>query len=169
MRMRFVHALPILLLASTLLIADEHSVNFDASTDFSKLKTFAFRQTKCDSTLPELNNSLYLKNFRGLISASLTAKGLKEEAADHADILVDFRFDGLESSSPGKAGARIGEGRPGEVYVQGTLNIELFTRERNLLVWEGIYRDREENASRLARNYPADAKELLSQYPPRKK
>ena len=167
--MRRIQAVIIVLLASTLLIADEHSVNFDAGADFSKLKSFAFRQTRCDSTLPELNNSLYLKNFRGLISASLMAKGMKEESADHADILVDFRFDGLESSSPGKAGTRIGEGRPGEVYVQGTLTIELFTRERNLLVWEGIYRDREENAARLARHYQTDAKALLSQYPPKKK
>src|SRR5262245_16907409 len=137
--MRPVNAVIVMLLASTLLIADEHSVNFDSGTDFSKIKSFAFRQTRCDSTLPELNNSLYLKNLRRIINTSLLAKKMKEETADHADILVDFRFDGLESSSPGQAGTRIGEGHPGEVYSQGTLTIEFFTRERNLLVWEGIY------------------------------
>jgi uncharacterized protein DUF4136 len=167
--MRTVRAAIIVVLASTLLLADEHSVNFDAGTDFSKIKSYAFRQTRCDSTLPELNNSLYLKNLRGIIGTSLIAKGMTEETADHADVLIDFRFDGLESSSPGKAGSRLGEGRPGTVYAQGTLNIELFTRERNLLVWEGIYRDTEDNASRLARRYQTDAKALLMQYPPKKK
>ena len=166
---RTVQAVILLLLGSTLLIADEHSVNFDASTDFSQLRSFAFRQTKCDSTLPELNNPLYMKNLRTIIGASLMAKGLKEEAADRADVLVDVRFDGLESSSPGTTGTRPGEGRPGMVYVQGTLNIELFSREQKLLVWEGIYRDREDNASQLARRYPEDAKVLLMQYPPKKK
>src|SRR5262245_1663805 len=113
--MRTATTILILLLCSALLIADEHSVNFDASTDFSKIKSFAFRQARCNSTLPELNNSLYLKNLRGIISDSLVAKGMKEEAADHADILVDFRFDGMESSRPAQVGNRPGEGHPGSV------------------------------------------------------
>ena len=167
--MRTLLAVILLLLSSTLLFADEHSVNFDAGTDFSKLKSFAFRLAKCDSTLPEINSSLYMKNLLGIIGASLVAKGLKEESADHADVLVDVRFDGLESSSPGTVGNRPGEGHPGMVYVQGTLNIELFSREQKLLVWEGIYREREDNASRLARRYHEDAKALLLQYPPKKK
>lgn len=167
--MRTIQAVILLLLGSILLFADEHSVNFDAGTDFSKLQSFAFRQAKCNSTLPELNNPLYMKNLRSIISASLMSKGLKEVTADRADVLVDVRFDGLESSSPGTVGNRPGEGHPGMVYVQGTLNIELFTRERNLLVWEGIYRDREDTASRLARRYHDDAKALLLQYPPKKK
>jgi len=167
--MRIVLAVIILLLCSTLLNADEHSVNFDAGTDFSKLKSFAFRNARCDSTLPELNNSLYLKNFRGVIRSSLIAKGLNEEAANRADILIDFRFDGLELSEAERVGSRMDHGHPGSLYAQGTLNIDLFARERNLLVWEGIYRDREDNASRLARQYPADAKTLLLQYPPKKK
>ena len=167
--MRIVPAFIIVLLGSTLLIADEHSVNFDAGTDFSKLKSFAFRQAKCESTLPELNNSLYLKNFRGVISASLIAKGMKEDAADRADILIDIRFDGMALSEAERVGSRLEPGHLGSLYVQGTLNIDLFARERNLLVWEGIYRDREDNASRLARQYKNDAKSLLLQYPPKKK
>ncbi len=167
--MRIILAVIILLLCSTLLIADEHSVNFDAGTDFSKLKSFAFRNSRCDSTLPELNNSLYLKNFRGIIRASLIAKGLKEEAAGQADILIDFRFDGMELSEAERVGSRMEPGHVGSLYTQGTLNIDLFAREKNLLVWEGIYRDREDNPSRLARQYKNDAASLLLQYPPKKK
>jgi len=167
--MRLIHAVIIMLLSSTLLIADEHSVNFDSAVDFSKLKSFAFRNAKCSSTLPELNNSLYQKNLRGVIAASLIAKGMKEDATDRADILIDFRFDGMELNEAERVGSRLEPGHLGSLYVQGTLNIDLFARERNLLVWEGIYRDREDNASRLARKYKDDARSLLLQFPPKKK
>src|SRR3954469_1159772 len=113
--MRTLATIIIVLLCSAWLIADEHSVNFDATMDFSRIKSFAFRQARCNSTLPELNNPLYLKNLRGVIGASLIAKGMKEEAAERADMFVDFRFDGMESSSPGKTGSRPGESQPGTV------------------------------------------------------
>jgi hypothetical protein len=161
------------LLASCILasvaVADDHYVESDKNFDFSKLKTFQLRPGMIDSGRQELNNSLVLGKISDAVRSELSARGLKEEAADNADILVDVRFDGMESSSAGKPGSRPAEGHPGTVYVQGTLNIELFAREKKLLVWEGTYRDREDNASRLARRYPADAKALLPQYPPKEK
>ena len=166
--MSVVHSVIILILSAQLLFSDEHSVNSDANTDFAIFKTFAFRQVQCDSTLPDLNNSLYMKNLTEVLRTTLSAKGLKEATAN-ADLLVDFRIDGMELSAAGKPGRTPSEAVQGTRYAQGTLTVDLFAREKNALVWEGIYRDREDTASGLARGFPADARMLLAQYPPKKK
>jgi len=158
----------ILLFSSALVIADEHSVNFDAGRDFSKLKTFTFRQTRCDSNLPELNNSLYIRNLGEIIRTELVAKGMKE-VPNGADLLIDYKFDGLGLSGADQPGRYPGQGRKGTLYVQGTLTIDMFDRQQSKLVWEGIYRELEDTASRLARRYRVDAKSLLSEFPPKKK
>ena len=85
-------------LCSGVMFADEHSIVFDDHTDFSKLKTFAIRDGKCDSTRPELNNPLYLKKLAEAIRAALAAKGMKE-TADQPDIFVDYRIVGTEVST----------------------------------------------------------------------
>lgn len=165
--MRILAVVIIVLFSSMRVIADEHSVNFDAGRDFSKLKTFTFRLTRCDSTLPELNNPLYMRNLGDVIRTALLAKGMKEVATG-ADLVVDYRYDGLGLSGTDQPGRYPGEGRKGTLYVQGTLTIDMFDREQNKLVWEGIYRDLEDTASRLARRYHVDAKTLLSEFPPKK-
>ena len=62
-----------------------------------------------------------------------------------------------------------GTGLQSERYTEGTLVIELTTREPNALVWRGLYRDEERNGSKLSQKLPGDAKKLLSSYPPKKK
>jgi hypothetical protein len=37
------------------------------------------------------------------------------------------------------------------------------------LVWRGIYRDDEQNASKLSDRLPGDIKKLFEEYPPKKK
>ena len=37
------------------------------------------------------------------------------------------------------------------------------------LIWRGVYRDNEKNSSRFSEKLPADARKLLTEYPPKKK
>jgi uncharacterized protein DUF4136 len=144
--------------------ADEHSIVFDNHTEFSKLKTFAIRDGKCDSTRPELNNPLYLKKLAETIRTALTAKGMKE-TADNPDIFVDYRIVGTEVSTADRPSERR---RGGVLYAQGSLTLDLVRRDPKLLVWEGIYHDDESNGSKLAQSLPSDIRKLLSKYPPKK-
>jgi hypothetical protein len=146
------------------LLANEHSVTFDDRFDFSKLRTFAIREAKCDSTRPELNNPLYMKKLADAIRASLSAKGMKE-TADQPDMFVDYRIDGTELSTADRPSERL---RGGVLYAQGTVTVNLFSREPRLLVWEGIYRGNESNGSKLAQGLPSEVQKLLSKYPPKK-
>ena len=164
MRTRTLLFLVILALWSALLVADEHSVTFDEHTDFAKLRTFAIRNVKCDSTRPELNNPLYFKKIADTIRTALTAKGLKE-IADRPDLFVDYHIYGTELSTADQPSRRL---RGGYLYAEGSVTVDLVRREPSLLVWEGIFRDTEDNGSKLAQKLPKDVKKLLAKYPPKK-
>jgi len=159
--------LPVLLIVSLLsgaLVADEHHVVFDEQTEFSKLRTFAIRNAKSDSVLPEINNPLYLKRIADTIRTALSARGLKE-TADRPDLFVDLHIGGTELSTADRPSERL---RGGVLFAQGTVTVDLVRRDPVLLVWKGIYHDDESNGSALARKLPTDVKNLLAKYPPKK-
>jgi hypothetical protein len=170
-----------LLLCSGLLLADDQSIDFDGSVDFSRIKTFAFREGKALTNEPEINNTLFLKRVLKVIRAGLTGKGL-EERSNGADLLIDYSVAGLEYSvvggtrgtripdAPGIRGAVIpGTGPQPVRFSEGTLIVDLTMRGSNQLVWRGVYRDEENNVSRLAKKLPVDAGKLMSEYPPKKR
>jgi len=174
-------ALAVLLLCSGLLLADDQSIDFDGSVDFSRIKTFAFREGKALTNEPEINNTLFLKRLSKVIRAGLKAKGL-EETSHAPDMLVDYSVSGLEYSvvggtrgtripdAPGRRGVVIeGTGPQPVRFSEGTLIVDLIMRNNNQLVWRGVYRDEENNPSRLAKKLPVDAGKLMSEYPPKKK
>ena len=163
-RMRALLLLFVIVMSSAVLVADEHSITFDEHTEFAKLRTFTIRNGKCDSTRPELNNPLYLKKIADTIRNALTARGLKE-IADRPDLFVDYRISGTELSTADQPSQRL---RGGDLYVEGTVTLDLVRREPSLLVWEGIFHDTEDNGSKLAQKFPKDVKKLLSKYPPKK-
>jgi hypothetical protein len=73
--MRTIPTLLIVALFCSALFADEHSIVFDEHTEFSKLRTFAIRETKSDSAQHEIDNPLYLKTIADTIRTALSAKG----------------------------------------------------------------------------------------------
>ena len=164
MLLRTLWALFVVLLWAAVVFADEHSIVFDEHVDFSTLTTFAMRDGKCDSSRPELNNSLYLTKLAETIRVALTAKGMKE-TAKNPDIYVDYRVDGTEVSTADRPSERL---HGGVLYAKGTVTVDLVRREPKVLVWEGIYHDDESNGSKLAQSLPSDIKKLLSKYPPKK-
>jgi hypothetical protein len=139
--------------------ADERNIDFDSHTDFSALKTFALRDGRVNSPRPELNNSLMVRKIGDAIRAELLAKRLKE-SANNPDLWVDYAI-----SSEDFAAQRGGPA----TFSQGTLVIDLIKRDTKTLVWRGVYRDDESNNTKLAQKFPADARKIISEYPPRQK
>ena len=182
--MRAATAFIALLLLSAPLGADDHIVDFDIHFDFSQVRTFAIRDGKVISARTELNNSLVIQNLRQALTTALTARGLKATTG-RPDVFVEFRVDGLDYSvGPFGRATRIagrgqrGRGRPGTAdpesatppgFSEAVLVVDLLASQPELLIWRGVYRDNERNASRLVEKLPDDARKLVGEYPPRRR
>ena len=90
--MRFqVLTISVLFCAVTLcarLCADDRTITFEKSVDFSAMKTFAVHDLQIKSVRPEVKNALFATQVTDSIRKALAAKGLKE-TADHPDFVVD--------------------------------------------------------------------------------
>jgi hypothetical protein len=173
-------------LTPVLVHADDHNVDFDKSTDFSKLKTFTIRPGKIDSSRQELNNSIVLKKITETIRTELLSKGLMEVSAQ-PDVIVEFTASGVDYNigpggianpinasrgDPGGRGGRgpAGAGERGPVdFSVGTLVLDVNATQPSRLIWRGVYHDNEKNSSKLGEKFPEDAKKLLSEYPGKRK
>ena len=162
-------------LSAAVLLADDHSIIFDEDVDFSIFKTFAMREGRVTSERPELNFPAAQRTLAEAIRTSLTARGLKE-VADKADLYVEHSVAGVDYGIGPAGRANViqpgGRGRGGRAsalqvdFTEATLVIDLKQADRGTLVWRGVYRDKENDARRLAEELPKDATKLLSQYPP---
>ena len=179
--MRLIRILATLLLCSGLAVADDHTVNSDATVDFSTIKTFAIRETKSASQKYEFNNRLFLKKVAQIVRADLLKKGLEENP--NPDILIDFSISTRDYSTvENQRGFRVPDGPGGQrgyvvdgagpqpkLFNEATISLDFTMRAKNALVWRGTYRDEEDSVSKLARTVPTDVEKLLSEYPPKKK
>jgi len=153
------------------LFADNRDVDHDPQADFSKFKTFTLRENTIAVKTPDLNSPLVQKKIDEAIRTQLTAKGLRE-VQNQADLVVTYRLGSarrreVETFPVGPWGRR----RRIERYkfTEGTLVVDLTTREPRDLVWRGVYRDDESNPSKISEKLPNDIKKLFSDYPPKKK
>jgi hypothetical protein len=159
------------LLAAPALFADEHNTDFDPKTDFSQFKTFVIREGTITAKAPELANPLVRKKIEDNIRMRLAARGLKE-VENRPDLVVNFRFGAADKREVQSFPAgRWGRRRRLETFrfTEGTLIVNLMDRNGRDLVWRGVYRDDESNASKLSNKLPDDIKKLFSEYPPKKK
>ena len=168
----------VLVLASAVLLADDHSVIFDEDVDFSIFKTFTMRPVRITSGRPELNFPAVAKTIDDAIRASLLSRGLK--AADSgADLVVECQVTGVDFNvgpwgypstvSPGGRGRGRG-GSPGPVdFTEVTLVLDLLRADSGALVFRGVYHDNEEDAEKLVQALPNDTRTLLSKYPGKRK
>lgn len=164
-------------LASAVLLADDHSVIFDEDVDFSIFKTFTMREVRMTSSRPELNFPAVVKSIGDAMRTSLTAVGLKEIDTG-ADLIVECQVSGKDFNigpwgypstvSPGGRGRGRG-GSPGPVdFTEVTMVLDLIRADSNALVFRGVYHDTEENPEKLVKALPKDATTLLAKYPRRK-
>jgi hypothetical protein len=175
-----------LLLGSIVLLADDHNIDYDKSVDFAMLNTYRIRTGKINSGRAELNNALVIKKIGDMIRDTLRSKGM-EEVPEKSHVIVDFNASGLDYAvGPGRranvvdasrgdeSGRGRGRGR-GESdqpvdFSEGTLIIDVTTTQTPpVLIWRGVYHDKEKNSAKLAQKFPDDAKKLLSEFPRKKK
>jgi uncharacterized protein DUF4136 len=162
---------PDVFLIAPILIADDHDVDFDHQADFSKFKTFVLREGEITAKAPDLNSSLVRKKIDAAIRTQLSSKGL-EEVPNQGDLVVTYRLGSVQRREVQSFPAgRLGRARRVETtrFTEGTLVIDLITRQPRDLVWRGIYRDDESNPSKISNKLSNDIKKLFEEYPPKKK
>jgi len=163
------------ILASAVLVADDHTVIFDEDVDFSTLRTFDVRDARMSSERPELTFPAVMKAIDESVRGALVARGLKL-MTDHPDLVAEYRVAGVDYSigpfgrpnviTPGRGG----RGRAMSVdFTEATLVIDLSRPDPKVLIWRGVFHDTENDARILAVALPKDAAKLLSEFPPKKK
>ncbi len=167
----------VLVLASAVLLADDHSVIFDEDVDFSTFKTFTMRDVRMTSDRPELNFPAVVKTIGEAMRTSLTALGLKETDA-RADLIVECQVNGTDFNigpwgrpntvGPGRGRGRAPSSAPVD-FTEVTMVIDLTRVDSSALVFRGVYHDTEGDPEKLVKALPKDATTLLSQYPRKKK
>jgi hypothetical protein len=180
--MRCIALLAVLALLSAPVLPADFIVDRDQQVDFTAQRTFSIRRTVIQSERPELNSELVRDQITATVRAALLARGLTEAAQD-ADLVVDWTAAGQRfginewrnaiplDNVPG------GRGLPPnnawrnlpEAFVDGMLAVDLSLRTSDLLVWRGVYRNREKSSGNLAHQLPAYAGKLLASYPARGK
>jgi hypothetical protein len=174
--------LAVLAVLSAPVLPADFIVDRDQRVDFSAQRTFAIRRTVIQSERPELNSELVRDQITATVRAALLARGLKESAQD-ADLIVDWMAGGQRfginewrnaiplDDVPGGRG--LPPGSPWrnlpEAFVDGMLAVDLSMRSSDLLVWRGVYRNREKSSGNLAHQLPTYAMKLLASYPARGK
>jgi hypothetical protein len=156
-------AVMLLLLVAPLAAFDKR-IEVDPTTDFSVLRTFALRAGVASSRNPEINNALTLKRVEEMIRATLLSRGMTETPDPGADLVVTFSVtEGGQRGAPPP-------GQRGAVRLSaGTMIIDMTRRDTTRLVWRGIYSDAANRPATLADRLPGQAKQLLKDFPPKKK
>lgn len=164
-----------LVLMGTMTFAQNVTYDFDRSTDFSRIRTYAWVR---GTTLgDELNHNRIV----GAIDAQLSQKGLvKLETTANADVVVayhatfdrDLQINGFSSGWGGYrfAGSRSGTARAEEILV-GTLVVDMMNAKTKTIVWRGMAsKDIDVKASpeKREKNITKTTQKLLKNYPPEK-
>ena len=158
----------------TMVVAQQVSVDFDRSADFSKFKTFAW------TTGTPVADALNHKRIVLAIEEQLTAKGLAKIAmqtqpdlavAYHASFDRDLQITGWGS---GGYGPFFGAGRSmsarAQQIVVGTLVVDLTDASTNAIVWRGIAAsdlNPAASAERRDKNVTKAVAKLFKAYPQR--
>jgi hypothetical protein len=159
------------LLAGSAAWAQKIDVQFDASADFSKYKTFAIRDGKLNSKNPALNSELVQKQIEADIRRDLTERGLTEATEGTPDLNVFYHFGSQRKAEMEAfpAGWRGWGTRWATVpYAEGTLVIDLRDPVPHSLVWRGIASEEKSNASDIQKKLDDMVRKAIDKYPPNK-
>jgi hypothetical protein len=158
-----------LTLASTPAFAQEVTYDFDRSTDFGQIKTYAW----IDGT--SLDDDFNHRRIIVAVDSQLSAKGLRQAGiGERPDVYVAyhalFRSEVRVTGTGGWGVARrVGTARTEEI-VQGTLVIDLISAEREELVWRGIATQEVDllaKPEQREKNIRKSTEKLFRNYPPR--
>lgn len=174
MRTTTMFAMAALVLAGTIAFAQNVSYDFDASTNFAALKTYAW--VRGTPLTDEINH----RRVVGAIEAQLALRGLTRlETSANADLLVayhatfdrDLQINGFSSGWGGYrfAGNRTGSARTEQILV-GTLGVDLINAKSKTIVWRAMAtKDVDVNAKpeKREKNIDKTVEKLFKNYPPK--
>ena len=164
-------ALILTLLAVPVLRAQDVSVEFDQSADFTKYKTFTVRDGQLSARSPALNSELTQKNIQTEIEKALTAKGLTKVETGASDLNVFFQFGAAvrmetETYPAGWRGLRTRVVRTPQNA--GTMVIDLRDPATRSLVWRSTATETEPNPGKMAEKLDDMVKKSIAKYPPKR-
>ncbi len=159
------------------------SVNqdYDASTDFSPLKTFAWQYAAQPQTGdPRIDNDLNDERIRKAVNATLSGKGFQLVDRAHADFLVAYFIDCHRELRPGSMSVGVGRGSMGRYggmgYYSGTteyretlLTIDILEPAEEKTIWRGVgARPSYEGSSpeKTTQIVNESVREILKNFPP---
>ena len=174
MRITTFFAAAALVAFGTIAFAQSVTFDFDRSTDFASLRTYAWvRGNRLDD---ELNHQRILR----AVDAQLAMKGLaKIEPSARPDVLVayhaafdrDLQINGFASGwGPYRFASRSGSARAEEILV-GTLVVDVMNAATNAIVWRGMASkdiDVKAGPEKREQNINKAAERLFKNYPPKK-
>jgi hypothetical protein len=153
----------------TVAAAQQVSVDFDRSADFSKFKTFAW--TAGTPVRDDLNHKRIIRS----VEEQLTIKGMAKAASDpdvlvayHASLDRDLQITGFGSGWFYGAGRSM-SARAQEIVV-GTLVVDLIDASTRSIVWRGMTSsdlNPTASAEKRDKSVTKAATKLFKNYPPR--
>ena len=158
----------LMLLATSLLLADDRNIDFDKELNFTTFRTYSLRKGVIKAQGPDLDSSIVKGRIDAAIRAQFAAKGMEE--GERPDLIVTWHLGAankreVQSWSNGRGW---GTHHTSYNYTQGTLVIDMTSRATGQLAWRGIYRDDESSAAKVSKKVERSVKELLDKYPPKR-
>jgi hypothetical protein len=146
-------------------------VEFDASADFTKYKTFVIRDGQLHSKNPTLNSELVKKRIEADIASNLTAKGLTQLSGS-GDLNIRYTLGSarkreIETYPAGWRGW--GTRRVAVPYSEGTLVIDLRDPSTRSLVWRAVAVEHKSDPNKLEGKIEDMVKKSFEKYPPKPK
>jgi hypothetical protein len=148
------------------------SIEFDQAADFTKYKTFAIRRGELNSKNPALNSELVKKQIETALVRDLTSRGLSQTQGGAADLNVIYHFGSARKTEVEAypAGWRGWGTRYVRVpYADGTLVIDLRDPSTHSLVWRGISREEQSDATKIRGKLDNMVRKPIEKYPPKAK
>jgi hypothetical protein len=156
--------------------------DYDATTDFSALKTYAWQHAQQPQTGdPRIDNDLRDVRVRQAVDQTLKAKGFRLAEREEADFWVAYYVEyerKLNSSSVSVGMGRSSYGRYGGMgystgiseYDQANLIIDIIDRAEEKTIWRGVgYRTAYTGSSprKMTKIANESVAKILKKFPPR--
>lgn len=157
--------------------------DYNVSTDFSRLKTFAWQHEKQPETgNPQIDNDLIDERVRTAVERELRAKGFQMTDKGSADFWVSYFIEYKQRISGSSVSFGVGGGRYGRYsgvgydtgisdYEEGYLTIDILNPADEKNFWRGVGRRRayeSSNPARITKIVNASVAAILAKYPPEK-
>jgi hypothetical protein len=166
----------------------EVSQDYDVNTDFSGLKSFAWKsENQQKSGDVRVDNPLLDRRIRSAVERSLTAKGFRKGSSGTVDFTVSYVYQirrkvGSDSvrtsigfgsgSSGGFGGVGVSTGGGVSEYDEGLLVIDITATDSSRLLWRGTGTrrlSRRSNPEQITAEVEETVNTILAQFPPQPK